>query len=431
MDYREIDTLLAAAKPKAQIAIGAPLYLQKHSGGASILFRYKAPARPGYRMLKLFEYTAANLVSARDEAERLAALVARKIDPADKREADEVAKVAARTTFKSVAENYITKHAPTWSAKHTAQWRSTLKEYAYPTLGNKAVQDITRDDIVRLLTAHVQIMGKRGRRGSTPFASGTFWAVQPVSATRVAKRIETILDVAKANGARTGDNVAEWKVLKKSEALAVMTHKATHHPMVPWAEAPALFAKLAGRTLKRSRALMLAYLTAARANTVRLATWGEFDLAAATWSVAAERMQKNDLPWRTHLPAFAVAMLRSIMPANPAPGAYVFEGGKPGKPMSHDAMVDELHHLTGSTEYSVHGSTRGGMGSWSQGRVNDTLSEYQLHHVSGAGTVAAYKRDDLLAMRVPVVEQWAAYLTQHVVAERDATQVVVSIRKTA
>ena len=39
-------------------------------------------------------------------------------------------------TFEQCAETYIREHWSTWSKKHRNQWPSSLKRYAYPTIGN-------------------------------------------------------------------------------------------------------------------------------------------------------------------------------------------------------------------------------------------------------------------------------------------------------
>ena len=54
-------------------------------------------------------------------------------------------------------------------------------------------------------------------------------------------------------------------------------------------------------------ALKLTILTAVRSNETRLATWGEFDLDAATWSIPATRMkmkQPHIVPLDLNRPGF-------------------------------------------------------------------------------------------------------------------------------
>ena len=57
----------------------------------------------------------------------------------EKRDAREKAKAVdikvTLPTFEQCAEIYIREHWSTWSKKHRDQWPSSLKRYAYPTLG--------------------------------------------------------------------------------------------------------------------------------------------------------------------------------------------------------------------------------------------------------------------------------------------------------
>src|SRR5215831_1599137 len=42
-------------------------------------------------------------------------------------------------TFEQCAETYIREHWSTWSKKHRSQWPSSLKRYAYPTIGKLTI----------------------------------------------------------------------------------------------------------------------------------------------------------------------------------------------------------------------------------------------------------------------------------------------------
>jgi Arm DNA-binding domain len=52
------------------------------------------------------------------------------------------ATVAAASTFKECAERYIKDNEAKWSKKHAAQWPSSLKQYAYPTIGDLRIAEI-------------------------------------------------------------------------------------------------------------------------------------------------------------------------------------------------------------------------------------------------------------------------------------------------
>jgi hypothetical protein len=58
----------------------------------------------------------------------------------------------AIVTFEGAAEKFLAAKASGWkNAKHAAQWGATLKTYAYPVIGSKAVDAITTDDVLSIL----------------------------------------------------------------------------------------------------------------------------------------------------------------------------------------------------------------------------------------------------------------------------------------
>jgi hypothetical protein len=61
------------------------------------------------------------------------------------------AAVAAASTFKECAERYIKDNEAKWSKKHAAQWPSSLKQYAYPTIGDLRIAEILPSHIFELL----------------------------------------------------------------------------------------------------------------------------------------------------------------------------------------------------------------------------------------------------------------------------------------
>jgi len=98
---------------------------------------------------------AINLADARLKAEKLRRHLVEERDPLQVREEGRQARKleAAKTvSFKECAETYIKAHAPGWrNAKHGDQWRNTLTTYAYPIIGELAVQGIDTSLVVKVL----------------------------------------------------------------------------------------------------------------------------------------------------------------------------------------------------------------------------------------------------------------------------------------
>ena len=103
-----------------------------------------------------------------------------------------------------------------------------------------------------------------------------------------------------------------------------------HHPALPYNQIAAFVSDLRNKNSVGAKALEFIILTTARfAGEVRLATWSEVDLDAATWTIPAERMKAKRLH-RVPLAERVVTLLKEIRPADAAPNAYIFRGEKDG-----------------------------------------------------------------------------------------------------
>ena len=118
-------------------------------------------------------------------------------------------------TFEELARRHIAENAPAWrSAKHEAQWLSTLETYAFLALGARQVDEITRRHIADVLSP--------------------IWTSKPETARRVRQRIRAVLDRAVAlefigyNPARDAINAA----LPKQPRIK------RHHRVLPYEQLP-------------------------------------------------------------------------------------------------------------------------------------------------------------------------------------------------
>ena len=175
-------------------ADGAGLYLRVDKGGSkSWVFRYMFDRRPRY--LGLGSATTVSLATARSLAAEARQKLELGQDPIGAKRAAEkaAAATAARAmTFRQCAEAFIAIHEPSWkNAKHRDQWRTTMKEIAYPKLGDRIADDIETEHVLGVLEP--------------------IWLKTPETASRVRGRIEMVLDWAKARGLRGGDNPARWR----------------------------------------------------------------------------------------------------------------------------------------------------------------------------------------------------------------------------
>ncbi len=104
------------------------------------------------RDMGLGGYPDVTLAGARDAARKARDKIRNGTDPIE--EAKKVrsalkAERAAALTFNQAAARYIETHEAGWrNAKHTSQWRNTLKTYAYPLIGKLLVRDVGKEQIL-------------------------------------------------------------------------------------------------------------------------------------------------------------------------------------------------------------------------------------------------------------------------------------------
>jgi integrase len=266
----------------------------------------------------------------------------------------------------------------------------TLETYCAP-MWAKPVADIAMADVLEVLQP--------------------LWRSRPETASRLRGRIEAVLDAAKAQGFRQGENPARWrghldKLLPKRQKLT-----RGHHAAMPYREVPAFMARLRERESISSLALEFAILTAARTGEVLGARWQEIDLAAKVWTVPATRM-KAGKEHRVPLSSRALAILERLAKAKT--GEFVFPGQKPGHPLSTMAleMVLRRMKIKGATVHGFRSTFR----DWSGDETHfpRELAEAALAHVAGDSTERAYRRGDALEKRRALMNAWAQYLESSV-----------------
>jgi integrase len=177
---------------------------------------------------------AVSLAEAREKASEARKLLTRSINPIDARKAAKLAQVGAKT-FGEVAESLIAAKSHEWrDAKHRAQWTMTLRTYCARIL-DKPVGEVDTAAMLDILQP--------------------LWQSRPETAARLRGRIEAVLDAAKAQGFREGENPARWrghldKLLPKRQKLT-----RGHHAAMPYAEVPAFVASLRQRKQSPQRRL--------------------------------------------------------------------------------------------------------------------------------------------------------------------------------
>jgi integrase len=144
-------------------------------------------------------------------------------------------------------------------------------------------------------------------------------------------------------------------------------------------------------------------LTAARTGEVIGATWAEFDLAKAVWTVPADRMKAG----REHRVPLSTRTLEILQQVKKLGTASVFPGSK-GSQMSGTAMAMLLRRM--ESDVTVHGF-RSSFRDWTAEctAYPHEVCEMALAHTVGNKVEAAYRRGDLFEKRRRLMDDWAAF----------------------
>jgi integrase len=405
---KEIEHL---AKQEGRHPVEPGLYLQVKRDAVSWLHRYRFKGKS--RWSGLGSYPDVNLAGARAKLKDEQTKIRAGVDPVAERKERRGEKVAEqpkpKKTFREVAKDYVINHESEWTnPKHRNAWTVTLETYAYPIIGDMAVDEIATEHVRAVLQP--------------------IWYTKAETARRVRGRIEKVLSFAKPLGLRTGENPARWAdnlehIFPKREKK-----RKVNHPAMPYDELPAFMVRLREQGGLSAKALEFTILTAVRTGDVigggreerPPMMWPHVDLDGRVWTIPAT---KNGSEHKVPLSDQAAAVLKSVKALGINP-ELVFPSPGKGQPLSNNAMLGLLARM-GHSDITVHGF-RSSFRDWAAESTNfpRELAEKALAHTIGDETERAYQRGDLLNKRRKLMEAWAGYC-----ARPAATGEVVPMRR--
>lgn len=383
---------VAKLKEPGYYADGGNLYLQVAPGGSkSWIFRFTQDGKT--REMGLGSVSTFSLAEARERAAEQRKLLADGKNPLAVKKQRVLERRLAEAniiTFDQAAEKYIEAHEPSWkNAKHVAQWRTTLKVYASPVVGDLPVSQIDTALVLRILKP--------------------IWNDKTETATRLRGRIEHVLDWARVQGYRSGENPAAWRGhLDKLLPAPRKVADAGHHAALPWKEIGSFMVELRKAPGLAALLVELIILTATRTSEALLAQWSEFDLQEKLWTIPEDRM-KNGKAHTVPLSDAVLSLLKRIKAETlTRDGDYLFPGNK-GKPLSNMAGLALLKRM-GRHDITVHGF-RSTFRDWCAEATDypNHVAEMALAHGIDDKTEAAYRRGELLEKRRALMRDWAAY----------------------
>ncbi|SIO53863.1 protein of unknown function [Bradyrhizobium erythrophlei] len=360
------------AKPGEKLSDGGGLRLDvDKNGNRSWVFRFTSPVTSKERYAGLGSASDVTLAQARDAAQAARALLRDGIDPIEHRNTKRTeAKVDASraVTFKAYTEGFIFGREAGWkNDKHRQQWRNSLRDYAHPHIGHLAVADVNTEAVLKVLRP--------------------IWTDKKETARRVRGRIEAILNAAKAEGLRTGENPALWRGHLDQVLARRKKSDVQHHAALPYAELPAFMASLAADTSDAARMLRFIIATVCRYN--EAAEMDPAEVSRDLWTIPAIRMKAE----RPHIVPLTPAVLQEL----------------PFRPVSDVTLANCIarHTKTPATTHGFRSTFRDWCGDCTP--FPREVAEAALAHALKDDTEAAYRRGSALEKRRALMTAWANY----------------------
>ena len=378
-DGKLSDRKVRALSEPGRYSDGATLYLVGAPGGSKQWVQ-RLTVRRRQTDVGLGGYPVVGLREAREKAQANRAQARSGADPLLER------RRASVPTFRDLASQHIEALRPSWrNAKHAAQWGSTLAAYAHPFIGNRPVDQVTRADVIGLLSP--------------------IWTKKPETARRVRQRVRAVM--ARANALEYIEHNPAGEGI--DAALAKLPRIRAHHPALPYAQLPAALRAVRESTATPAVTLGFEFLalTACRSGELRGARWEETDMDAATWTVPASRM-KGGRAHRVPLSEQAIAVLDEARGLVNGSG-LVFPAPRSGLELSDMAFAQLLRRL--ELDFVPHG-LRSSFRDWAAEQTNapHAVMEAALAHSVKNSTEAAYFRSDLFELRRGLMAEWGRFL---------------------
>ena len=359
---------------------GLHLFISK-AGSKSWVQRITVDGRR--RDIGLGGYPTISLAQARRRASNNREAIGNGRDPiAEKRR-------PSTPTFSEAAHAVHEANKPRWrNGKHARAWIHTLERHAFPKIGSKPIDTISRTDVLAILTP--------------------IWSTTPETARRVRQRVRTIFRWAMANELIEANPAGE----AIDGALPSMPKVKAHLRALPYHEVGSALSTVdeSQTSPATKHCLKFLILTAARSGEARGATWDEIDIEDATWTIPGSRM-KAGIEHRVPLSAQALDVLVLARELEDGSGLCFPSPLRPGRMLSDMTLTKVLRKAGLADRATVHGF-RTSFKTWTMEQTDTpwAVGEAALAHQLGGSVEQAYARSDLFDRRRVLMQWWADYL---------------------
>lgn len=379
------------AKPKSKaykMADSMGLYLFVTPTGGR-LWRMKYRVHGIERKMSFGSYPDVDLKLARRRCAEARGAIAQGDDPAAiKRQFKATEQIAARTTFRLVAGDYIAKTEREGRADATVSKSRWVLDLLTPAIGHRPISKVQPHELLAVLQ-------KMERRGNLETAKRTRAFSSRVFRYAVATQRASSDPADLLRGALTAPKRKHLGAIVDAKRAGELMRAIDGYDGQPVTQ----------------YALQLSPHVFVRPGELRRAEWSEIDFDAAVWTIDSEKM-KGRVAHTVPLSRQSVELLLQVRNFT-GDGRYVFPSLRtPREPMSENTINGALRRLGFSgAEMTAHGframasTLLNESGKWSSDAI-----ERSLAHKDKDSVRAAYHRGAHWQERVQMAQWWSDYL---------------------
>jgi integrase len=291
---------------------------------------------------------------------------------------------------------------PSRTAKHAAQWITSIENHIAQPLLRRAIADITAPELLAELLdiePHARARNLKSRRiGET--------------VRRIRQRLDAVwADAILHERATVNVAAAIRRALAEAQTRAERKGKREGLRSIRPAQAPEFMRDLRAQAGTAARCLEFLVLTAGRTAEALCARWDEFDAEARTWIVPADRMKCRE----AHRVFLSDDALRIVLAQRGQDAVFVFPSpaavARESRPLSGEAMRAVIERMGWRDRTTVHGF-RKTFSTWANetAAARPDVVEACLAHAEANRVRAAYNLAEFNDERRSLLIAWAEFL---------------------
>lgn len=395
-------TKIKEAKPKEKdykLFDGGGLFLfVSKSGGKHWKLKYRFNNKE--KTYAIGPYPAITLSKARIKKEELKILIADGIDPNDKKKQEKekikAVEIKKENTFYKVSQKWLKSYASHVTENYHTKLGKALDNYIYPYIKNKAIDEITRLELI-------DIMEKLKERELLETARRTMMLLNKIFKYAVTHEL-------------TPHNIVADIEVKDILGKKVKKHYPT---LTKEKDIKGLLLAIDGYSgdYFTKKALQVLPYVFVRSYNIRHMEWEEIDLKTKEWIIPDKKM-KTKIEFTLPLPKQVIAILEEVK-ENATSNIYVFPSPiHKDRPLSDNTLISALRRMGYTKEEFVPHSFRAMFSTIANEKANDKdghiytgeVIEACLAHKEQNLIKAAYNRSNYKEAMRGLIEWYANYL---------------------